>query len=372
MKRVNFLGQGGPGRTERGGRKVTPVELIDRAIERDVYGCAQLYLSKAGRAVLSAARGTTAQSPLSTGHAMPWRCATKPVVAATCWELAEEGRLRLDSPMADYYPRFGDNGKGKVTVRHVLDQRVGFQDDPPAEAVLPRTREEVVQLTSRARLRDSAALGRTWSYSEWIGWSALGEVLKGATGFHAEPVIRSTVVDRLGLQHCWVGMSESDYGANAERLVVSRGRSAFERVCLVADGPTMCGRSSLAKGGRGPAEELGRFYEALLGYGMGGGCYLRLGSTVAEELKGASGSPIVMGPRTVPPGRWCLGFQRNPQRFGRYCSEGSFGQGGNSGVAFADPKEGIVVVFLFDAVLGWVHAMAEWQQVVEASYRLLA
>ena len=46
--------------------------------------------------------------------------ATKGVLATAVHRLAASGRLDLDSPVSSYWPEFGQAGKERVTVRHVL------------------------------------------------------------------------------------------------------------------------------------------------------------------------------------------------------------------------------------------------------------
>ena len=45
---------------------------------------------------------------------------SKTVAALCLHQLSDNGRVDLDSPVARYWPEFGRNGKGEITVRHVL------------------------------------------------------------------------------------------------------------------------------------------------------------------------------------------------------------------------------------------------------------
>src|SRR6201997_3990236 len=52
--------------------------------------------------------------------------ATKGVASTVIHRLADRGLLSYDSPVAEYWPEFGANGKGDITVRDVLRHRSGL------------------------------------------------------------------------------------------------------------------------------------------------------------------------------------------------------------------------------------------------------
>jgi CubicO group peptidase (beta-lactamase class C family) len=55
---------------------------------------------------------------------------TKPFAAVALWQQIERGHLELDEPVATYWPAFGQNGKYRVLVRHLLSHRGGFPTTP--------------------------------------------------------------------------------------------------------------------------------------------------------------------------------------------------------------------------------------------------
>ena len=52
--------------------------------------------------------------------------ATKGVAATVIHRLVDRGLLSYDEPVATYWPEFGANGKGEITVRDVLRHRAGL------------------------------------------------------------------------------------------------------------------------------------------------------------------------------------------------------------------------------------------------------
>ena len=50
----------------------------------------------------------------------------KPVAAVVLLQLVAEGRLQLDTPIAEYWPEFARQGKQQITLRHVLSHSFIF------------------------------------------------------------------------------------------------------------------------------------------------------------------------------------------------------------------------------------------------------
>ncbi|MGH9654407.1 MAG: serine hydrolase [Bryobacteraceae bacterium] len=55
---------------------------------------------------------------------------TKLFTATAVMQLWDQGKFKLDDPVAKYLPKFGVNGKMDVTVRELLDHTSGFRGDP--------------------------------------------------------------------------------------------------------------------------------------------------------------------------------------------------------------------------------------------------
>lgn len=56
---------------------------------------------------------------------------TKLFTAVAVMQLWDQGKFKLDDPVAKYLPGFGVNGKGAVTIRELLTHTSGFEPDPP-------------------------------------------------------------------------------------------------------------------------------------------------------------------------------------------------------------------------------------------------
>src|SRR5215212_4462379 len=88
---------------------------------------------------------------------------TKPFAAVALWQQIEQGHLRLDEPVATYWPAFGQNGKDRVLVRHILSHRGGFPTTP-AEMTPDRWGEGDAVLTAVIAMPIEHRPGTTSAY----------------------------------------------------------------------------------------------------------------------------------------------------------------------------------------------------------------
>src|SRR5215218_5861102 len=87
----------------------------------------EVYLE--GRLVLDLVGGfadTQRGEAVGPGSLFPLFSGTKPFAAVALWQQIDRGRLGLDDPVAAHWPAFGQQGKERVFVRHILSHRCGF------------------------------------------------------------------------------------------------------------------------------------------------------------------------------------------------------------------------------------------------------
>ena len=142
----------------------------------------------------------------------PWEAETAAVIfscskgllAICAYLLAQEGRLDLDAPVADYWPEFWRSGKESITVRCALSHRAGL---PALDVDL--TREDIVAwqpvICAIESQRPLWAPGTAHSYHPLTyGW-LIGEIIKRVTGLTPGTYFRQALGDPLGL-HTWIGL----------------------------------------------------------------------------------------------------------------------------------------------------------------------
>jgi CubicO group peptidase (beta-lactamase class C family) len=127
---------------------------------------------------------------------------TKVWTATLVMQLVDEGRIELDAPVRRYLPEFrvaDEDVSGAVTIRHLLTHTSGidgdhFADTGRGDDVLERYVETC------AELPQVHPLGATMSYCN-TGYTVLGRVLEVVTDTVWDDLLRTRLVEPLGLTH---------------------------------------------------------------------------------------------------------------------------------------------------------------------------
>ena len=252
--------------------------------QEDLHDGAQCLRLLGGDVLLDVAVGESRPGrPLRTDDVMLWYSSGKPLTTVAVLQLWEQGRLGLDDRIGDYVDGWG-NGKERCTIRHVLIHTGGFPMYGSSRLRRPTSR------TPRRCWPGSPRTPATWEPGT-AGRLPPGHRLEGARrgrGSRRRPAHRdATCATR----------SSAPLGADGRRRWASRSNGRRElgdrlvpvawtghRFPVVEDdgapaawcptGSTSCttspGTSPRSEPGaamRGPARELGRFYESLLGFG---------------------------------------------------------------------------------------------------------
>ncbi|MBA3538574.1 MAG: beta-lactamase family protein, partial [Deltaproteobacteria bacterium] len=137
--------------------------------------------------------------------------ASKMVTAMLVHLCDQRGLLHLDDPVARYLPDFGQHGKDRVTIRHVLTHRAGIPHIPPqfADVGLLERPAEILALLSNQKPRWRA--GRRLAYHALTGGFVLGAVVETITGKSLRDVMRDEILAPLGFD-------AFNFGVPPERL----------------------------------------------------------------------------------------------------------------------------------------------------------
>ena len=128
---------------------------------------------------------------------------TKSFTAATVLHLRDEGRLRLDDPIADYVPelanvRLPTTDSPPISIRHLLTMTAGFPTDDPWG-----DRQQGLDLGEFSRLLANG-LGFAWApgtrfeYSN-TGYGILGRLITNVAGREYKDAVRERLLDPLGM-----------------------------------------------------------------------------------------------------------------------------------------------------------------------------
>jgi CubicO group peptidase (beta-lactamase class C family) len=349
---------------------------VEAGIGAGLHPGGQVYVSRNGEVLLDAAWGSAREGvPMEPGTVQIWLSAGKPVVAAAVLHEVEEGRLGLDDPVVHWIPGFGVNGKEGITVRHLLTHTAGFRTAEAAGHAA--TWDETIGRICRSRLEEGWVPGQKAGYHFTVSWFVLGEILRRVTGKAVPEAIRDTILLPCGMNGSHVSFAPDEIGGLLPRMglmhVTSRGKTELH--------PTVNRSEELLKvkpgsGLRGPAHDLGLFYEMLLNKGEAGLQRVLQEETVRamtsrqrrgmfdETFKQAIdwGFGVIINRGDGTGGQMTYGF-------GDYASPETFGHGGSqSSTGFADPRHGLAVAAVFNGQPGEAAHAARMRGLCNALY----
>jgi CubicO group peptidase (beta-lactamase class C family) len=299
---------------------------------------------------------------------------TKPIVSIALMKLVEEGRLKLDSSVAEFIPEFAE--PSVAVLRHGKLDRVPAERPITIQDLLRHTSGltydfvatgELGQLYQEAGLRDRtqtleqlcaklAALplrhqpGTRWSYS--YSTDVVGRVVEVVSGQPLSAALKDAVLDPLGM---------TDTGFHVPASEVRRTAEAFPTDPQTGDAVSLIDHKIepvLQMGGGGLASTIGDYYRFCRMLAAGGtvdGQRIIGRATLAFMASNHLGPDIGIDQdmELLPPGYgFGLGFAvRQEQGRARFPgSIGDFYWGGIAGTAFwIDPKEDLVAVLLIQA-----------------------
>jgi CubicO group peptidase (beta-lactamase class C family) len=131
---------------------------------------------------------------------------TKSLTAMAIVKLRDEGKLRLDDPVAHYIHEMKGQrltqDAPEMTIGDLLMHTAGFPtDDPWADRELELREEDLVALLKRG-LFFSNSTGATFEYSN-LGYAILGYLVKKITGTSCQEFIDTMICQPLGMRSYW-------------------------------------------------------------------------------------------------------------------------------------------------------------------------
>jgi CubicO group peptidase (beta-lactamase class C family) len=337
---------------------------------RDAFAANLRHRDEVGAAVTLVVDGETVVD-LWGGHAdlartRPWErdtivnvySCTKGMTALCAHRLVSEGRLDLDTPVAEYWPEFAAAGKETLPVRWLLGHRSGLA------AVRPMLPGEALydwdaMCAALAAETPWWTPGTTHGYhAVTFGW-LVGEVVRRVTGRSLGTYFREELAEPLGLDF-HIGVPDAAHARCAEMSsipLLSSDEPANLAAAILSDPEGVAARAfmnppSMALGvnhaawrsaeipganGHAGARDLARVYGALARGGDLDGVQVLDAAGIARCAEEQSHGPDLVLPI---PTRFGLGFvlpqDRVDARFGP--SHTAFGHPGAGGsVGFADP-----------------------------------
>jgi uncharacterized protein YbbC (DUF1343 family)/CubicO group peptidase (beta-lactamase class C family) len=317
--------------------------VMRQALDRGELPGAVVLIVHGDRVVFRKAYGlrsrAPAETPMTVDTVFDLASLTKPIATATSvMLLVEQGKLRLADRVADHLPGFGQHGKDKITLEHLLLHTSGLVADNP-EADYRDGREKALE-----RINDLTPLaepGARFVYSD-VNFILLGEVLGRVAGEPLDEFARKHIFEPLG-------MKETTFrpkGALRERAAPTEARAGRFEPGVVHD-PRAFGLGGVAghAGLFSTADDLAVFARLLL----------RGGAVDGHRLLAPATLRTMTTPRPVPRGLraygWDVDTAFSKNRGDLFPRDRGFGHTGFTGTSlWVDPGSDTAVIFLSNRV----------------------
>jgi uncharacterized protein YbbC (DUF1343 family)/CubicO group peptidase (beta-lactamase class C family) len=287
-----------------------------------------------------------AEEPMTLDTVFDLASLTKVVGTTTAvMTLVEDGRLRLNDPVAAHIPGFERFGKGNITIRHLMTHVSGLRPDVDLhpwtgyDAAIELAKDEV----------PTAAPGETFVYSD-INYFLLGDIVTRMTGQSLDAYLKRAVFEPLGMTETGFNppktllprIAPTERCADQDAWPCKRPDAAPLRG--VVHDPTARRMGGIAghAGLFSTARDLQRFVRMLINGGQLGGVRVMSAATVR-----AMTSPATPAGMTAVRGLgWDIDSQFSSNR-GDLFPIGSYGHTGFTGTSlWIDPSSGGYVIFL--------------------------
>jgi uncharacterized protein YbbC (DUF1343 family)/CubicO group peptidase (beta-lactamase class C family) len=329
-------------------------ELVTQAIgERKLPG-AVVIVGRGDRIVYRKAVGSRAlvpaAEPMTADTIFDVASLTKVVATTTsAMMLIEEGRLRLNDPVASFVPDFGRYGKDRITIRHLMTHVSGLRPDLDLSAEFDGYEEAIRRATEEI---PTAPPGERFIYSD-INYFLLGDIVARVSGMPLERFARTRIFEPLGMRDTMFRPPAS----LAPRIAPTEPCSPLGWPCNtpgatmlrgVVHDPTARRMGGVAghAGLFSTADDLSIFCRMLLNGGVWEGKRLMSAMTI-EKMTSPATPP---GMRNVRALGWDLDSSLSSNR-GELFPLGSYGHTGFTGTSiWIDPHTRVFVIFLSNRV----------------------
>jgi uncharacterized protein YbbC (DUF1343 family)/CubicO group peptidase (beta-lactamase class C family) len=331
--------------------------LVDAAIARRELPGAVVLVGRGDAIVYRQAFGQRAVAPspepMTEDTIFDLASLTKVVATTTSvMKLLEQGRIRLNDPVAQFIPEFARYGKQPITIRHLLTHVSGLRPDLELEVEFSGSDEAIRRAIEEV---PAAPPGERFVYSD-INFFLLGEIVRRVSGQRLDQFAETQIFEPLGMTDTSFVPPEAwrPRIAPTERcrtLAWPCAGPADERVPFlrgVVHDPTARRMDNVAghAGLFSTASDLSRFCRMLLDGGRLGATRILAPATVAR-MASPSTPPEMRAVRGLG---WDIDSQFSSNR-GELFPIGSFGHTGFTGTSlWLDPGTRTYVIFLSNRV----------------------
>ena len=252
---------------------------------------------------------------------------TKPMTATAVMVLAGRGRLRLDDKVNKHIPEFRGGDRDLVTVKHLLTHTSGLPDMLPDNEALRRKHAPLSGFVAGACKVPLLFQPGTQCRYQSMGILLAAEIAERVTKMRFRDFLAKEVFAPLGMKHTSLGMGGRKIAELAWSQVTGNDDWNW-------NSPYWRDFGAPWGGAHAPATDVARFLEYFL-------------NPDARVLKPDTARAMVANQNAGLNEPWGIGWMVKAGRFGKACSDRTFGHWGSTGtLAWADPKTGTSFVLL--------------------------
>jgi CubicO group peptidase (beta-lactamase class C family) len=136
--------------------------------------------------------------------------AAKAITATVVHMLVERGCFSLDDRVADYLPGYGQHGKGRTTIRHVMTHSAGVPIPTGPRPDVRRADDSAYTREQLAKLWPVYPPGLVHIYHALTWGPLMREIVSAATGKNIRDILATEILDPLGFRWTNFGVSQQD------------------------------------------------------------------------------------------------------------------------------------------------------------------
>src|SRR5689334_10570930 len=180
--------------------------LLDQRLQRLMTKPAMVGLAvgvvENGRITFLRGYGETLEGsgdPVTPDTVFRWASVSKGVAATMVTKLAEQGKIRLNAPVADYAPdlKLPGGNENRATVADLLSHRLGLYRNA-YDNKLEEGQDPSLLRESLAQLNSTCPPGTCWSYQN-VAYDASSEMVSRVTGLPYEQAVKRYLFNPIGM-----------------------------------------------------------------------------------------------------------------------------------------------------------------------------
>lgn len=177
-------------------------QIVQAGIDAKKWPGAVVVVGHNGKVIFHKAYGLRSleptKEPMTEDTIFDMASLTKSLITATAvMQLYEQGRFRLNDPIADYLPEFAVNGKQDITIRQLLTHYSGLPPDVPLKDPWAGKQEGFRLVFASVPLTPP---GVQFRYSD-INYIVLGALIEKISGLTLDQYAKLHIAQPLGLKH---------------------------------------------------------------------------------------------------------------------------------------------------------------------------